>query len=330
MNNHHVGSDVNQVEPLSLSRIRGRENVIYTLKSHLEVYFKVRSRTGNVNQSFGPVALVGPSGTGKTLVAKATHAELGNLHLFHTNGETINARCELFTILLDADEHTTIFIDEAQGMRSKTQHILLTAISERFLPISVGSARSPRGIQLKRFTLILATTHEYLLQEALRNRMRIYCRFQRYSVPDLVEIVDQRAQALGWSYESHEVLRKIAERAKGNARQALNRNLQGCWEMAQNHDHDSIAIADVDEAFSQMQIDELGLNKTDREYLQILAEDGHVALNVISSKLGLPYKTIQDVIEPYLIRENLVTKDRYSMRFLTKLEGIMLRPFPLR
>ena len=302
MNNHYVGSDVNQVEPISLSHITGQKKVIEALQVQIRAYFNIRSTTGNANQSFGPVALVGPSGTGKTLVAKAIHAELGNLRLYQTNGETINARRELFSILLDADEHTTIFIDEAQGMNSKTQHILLTAISEQFLPIKVGSARHTRGIQLKSFTLILATTHEYLLQEALRNRMRIYCRLHCYSVSDLVEIVDQRAKTLGWSYESREILWKIAERAKGTARQALNRNLQMCWQVAQNHDHDSITIADVDEAFFHMQIDELGLEEIDRQYLRILAEDGHVALNVISSKLGLPSKTIQDVIEPYLIR----------------------------
>jgi len=318
MNNHNVRSDVNQVEPISLYCIRGQKEVIDALRVRLQAYFNVRSDTGNAKQAFGPVALVGPSGTGKTLVAKAIHAELGNLRLCQTNGETINTRSELSKILLGADKDTTILIDEAQGMNTKTQHILLTAISERFLPIDVGSARCPRGIKLESFTLILATTHEYLLQEALRDRMRIYCRFHRYSVSDLVEIVDQRAKTLGWSYESREVLWKIAERAKGTARLALNRNLQGCWEMAQSHDHDSITTTDADGAFFYMKIDNLGLDETDREYLQILAMDGHVALNVISSKLGLPSKTIQDIIEPYLIRENLVTKDRYSMRVITQ------------
>ena len=90
------------------------------------------------------VILTGPSGTGKTLVAKAIHAELGNLDLIESNGVTINKKSELFSVLLNADSNTTVFIDEAQGMNSKSQHILLTALSEKklYVPAGVSSANS--------------------------------------------------------------------------------------------------------------------------------------------------------------------------------------------
>ncbi len=317
MSSDWIGSDVNQVEPISLSHISGQKHLIDALQVQIRAYFNIRSVTGNANQSFGPVALVGPSGTGKTLVAKAIHAELGNLRLYQTNGETINSKCEQFTILLKADEHSTIFIDEAQGMNSKTQHILLTAISEKFLPINIASYGHPFGIQLKGFTLILASTHEHLLQEALRNRVRIYCRFRHYSVQELVDIVQQRANTLGWLCESPEVLLRIAQRAKGNARLALNKNLQMCWQVSQSHDHDVITLKDLQEAFFHLRVDEFGLDEIDRQYLEVLAETERVPLNVIGSKLGLPTKTIQQVIEPYLIRESFITKDHHSMRMLT-------------
>jgi Holliday junction DNA helicase RuvB len=316
MREHSSGSDVSQIEPVSLTHIKGQRPVISALQIYLRAYFNVRLATANAMHSFGPVILTGPSGTGKTMVAKALHAELGNLRLAQTNGETLNKRAELFATLLNADQHTTIFIDEAQGMNRNTQHILLTAISERQLPLSTDSPR--HGVSLDPFSLILATTHEYLLQEALRNRMRVYCRFEYYSVDDLVEIVRQRVQALRWECESPEILRTIAQRAKGTARQALNRNLQMCWQVAKSHDRDLITSADLDEAFHHLQIDEFGLEDIDRRYLRALAESGHASLNVLSAKLGLPSRTIQDVVEPYLIRASFVTKERSSVRVLSE------------
>ena len=100
-------------------------------------------------------------------------------------------------------------------MNSKAQYILLTALSEGniYVPAGISSMYS-HTIRLASFTLILATTHEYLLQKALRDRMRVHCRFEYYSVEDLIEIVRQRAEALKWRYESDEVLRIIAQRAK--------------------------------------------------------------------------------------------------------------------
>ena len=165
--------------------------------------------------------------------------------------------------------------------------------------------------------MILATTHEYLLQEALRDRMRIQCRFDYYSVEDLVEIVRQRAAALGWPYESDEVLQMIAQRAKATPRQALHRNLQTCWEVAMSHDRNVITLADAHEAFHHLQVDELGSDGMDRRYLGVLAQRGPVSLGAMSAKLGLPPLTIQRVIEPYLIRQDLVTKGQSSARILT-------------
>lgn len=174
----NTGIDINQIKIKSLSDIQGQPHVIKTLKLHLEAYYNIRSNYENSDLVFGPVILTGPSGTGKTLVANAIDAELGNSRLIESNGVTINKKSELFSILLNADANTTIFIDEAQGMNSKSQHLLLTALSEKklYVPSGIVSANS-HIIPLSNFTMILATTHEYQLQEALRNRMRIYCRF---------------------------------------------------------------------------------------------------------------------------------------------------------
>ena len=316
---NRIGTDINQVQIQSLSNIHGQTQVIENIKVNLRAYFNTRSSNGSCGLSFGPVILCGPSGTGKTMVAKAIHTELGNLNLIETNGEAINNKSELFSILVDADENTTVFIDESQGMNSKAQHILLTALSERRLYVPAGmAAMQSRAVFLDTFTTILATTHEYLLQDALRNRMRIYCRFNYYSLADLIQIVRQRANALNWQYKSDEVLRTIAQRAKQTPRLALNTNLQMCWNVTRSHDRDVITIEDVREAFHHLQIDTLGLDKLDRSYLEVLLECGRIPLGVIGSKLSLPSLTLQRVVEPYLFKEDLITKDKSSLRIITE------------
>jgi len=310
-------TDVNQVQPASLHHIQGQRQVIENLIVNLRAYFNAKSSCNNPI-TFGPVILCGPSGTGKTMVAKAVHAELGNLKLIETNGVTINNWEDLFTVLLDANENTTIFIDEAQGINSKTQHVLMTALSERKVYVPSGlSAAAAHVIPLANFVMILATTHEYCLQEALRNRMRIYCRFTYYALHDLIEIVRQRTHALDWKYESEEVLHIVAQRAKKTPRRALHVNLQMCWNVAKSHDHNVITLQDVHEAFHHLQIDELGLDGLDRSYLKVLHENGALALNVLSSKLSLPAPTLQRVVEPYLLKEGFILKDRASLRLLT-------------
>ncbi len=171
MGKNGVGVDVNQMKITSLSHIYGQAQVTDKLSVYLSAHFNTQSGSNNSDSYFGPVILTGPSGTGKTMTAKAIHAELGNLNLIETNGVTMNTKAELYTILLNANDNTTVFIDEAHGMNSKTQLILLTSLSERTMRVPAGTSNY-HTIPLANFTMILATTHEYMLLGALRNRMR--------------------------------------------------------------------------------------------------------------------------------------------------------------
>lgn len=306
----NIGNDVNQVKINSLSKIHGQPDVANLLKISLESYYNSRATAKPENMpSFGPVLLVGPSGTGKSLVAQALHSELANLNLIESNGESVNSVSEITSILLSVTNDTTVFLDEAQSINNKVQHILLTAISERKLYVPRGnSKKSSYTIPLANFVLVLASTHEYQLQAALRNRIRIYCRFNYYNIEDLTLIVKQRADSLGWKYENEEVLRTIAVRAKQTPRLALNRNLQMAYNVSTSHNHEMITMADVEEAFKLLKIDELGLDTLERQYLKALL-NGSNKLNVLSSKTGLPAATISNVIESFLLREGLIDKN---------------------
>ena len=311
-------TDVNQFEITSLSKIRGQKKVTDLLKVNLDAYFQSRQK-GDPG-SFGSTLLCGPSGTGKTLVAKALHAELGNLNLIETNGEMLSNSGELVSILLSATEDTTLFIDEAHGTSIRSTNILLTALSEKVIYVPKrGSTKAKRVIPLENFTLLMATTHEYCLPEALRNRMRIYCRFEHYALNDLIEILRQRALALGWEIESEQVLIEIAKRSKKTPRIALNRNLQQCWNVCSSQGREVITVDDVFAAFRLLNIDALGLDELERNYLRILQEHGPSPLNVVSSKLALPTQTIRTVLEPYLLQENLIQKNKCSHREITSL-----------
>jgi Holliday junction DNA helicase RuvB len=315
MDERDILKDVNQIEITSLSHIYGQPQVVEPIRVFLQAYFNTRANSGDRDLCFGPVLLAGPSGTGKTLVAQALHAELGNLKLIQTNGATLNKKSELYAVLFYADDNTTIFIDEAQGMHAQAQYVLLTAISEKAV------YTHGRAYRLPNFTLVLATTHEYLLQAALRNRMRITCRFDYYSAEDLTKIVRQRADALGWRYESDEVLRIVAERAKKTPRLAINTNLQTCWNVTTSRDRDAITLEDAMEAFRLLQVDEFGLDKLDRAYLKVLLDRGPSYLGVLSSMLALPTQTIQKNIEPYLFREGFAAKNKSLRRTITEKGG---------
>ena len=317
MSEIQVATDINQVEISSLNHIKGQKQVVDLLRINLDAYFN--SRSDSTAPAFGPVLLTGPSGTGKSLIAKAIHSELGNLNLIETNGEMLTKLSEIYSIMMHSDENTTIFIDETQGLSSQVQHILLTSISEQKLYLPNRQGRDGElSIPLAPFVLILATTHEYHLQDALRNRMRIYCRFNYYSLNDLVEIVRQRADALKWRYTGDKVLFEIARRAKSTPRLALNRNLVMCWNVVKSKCKDVIAMNDVEEAFQHLQIDDAGLDELERAYLKVLISQNEIPLNVISSILGLPANTISKVVEPYLMKEGYLQKGKASLRCITE------------
>jgi Holliday junction DNA helicase RuvB len=196
------------------------------------------------------------------------------------------------------------------------QVALYMALDQRKIVVSgTKSGGSPLTIPLADFTLLLATTHEADLLQPLRDRMRLVLRFQFYSDQELAELVRLRCVGLRWPVDA-EVLPEIAKRSRGTPRLAL-RLLQSCRRVCRSLGESTITPQHLQRACVLEQTDELGLGPTDQQYLNILS-NGATRLNVLASMLGLPTKTVSEVIESFLLRSGLIVKDDQGRRQLTQ------------
>jgi Holliday junction DNA helicase RuvB len=233
-------------------------------------------------------------------------------------GQSIKNLAELNALLLSAKEDkTVILIDEAAELAdSSLQVALYMALDQRKIVVSGTKAGgSPITIPLADFTLLLATTNEADLLQPLRDRCRMILRFQFYSDQELAELVRLRSIGLKWPVDA-EVLSEIAKRSRGTPRLAL-RLLQSCRRVARSQGETKITIDHLHRACALEQIDELGLGPTDQQYLNILS-NGANRVGVIASVLGLPTRTVSDVVESFLLRSQLIVKDDQSRRTLTQ------------
>lgn len=235
---------------------------------------------------------------------------------FEVLGQSIKHSSDLNGVLLAATAGSVVFVDEAHELKPEFQTALYLALDKRKIVLSGGgrSSGAPQSLPLADFALVLASTDEHCLLQPLRDRMRLLLRFTYYRVEELTTILLQRARALAWEIHE-ELLPQIAQRSRGTPRVAL-RILQACRRVARSEGEFTITAAHLERACALDQLDELGLGPTEQQYLSALAE-GNSRLNVLSSILGLPSRTVSTVIEPFLIRAGLLVKDDAGRRQLT-------------
>jgi len=297
-------AEVGDVAPSSIAHIVGQKSVVDQIAVALDSA-QIDSRR------FDHAMLVGPPGMGKSMAANVIAQEMATDFL-EVLGQSVANVGDLNALLLQAKHKTVLHIDECHELDKRLQTSLYLALDKHRVFLSGG--KGVQSIPIADFTLLLSTTDEYCLLQPLRDRMRLVLRFDFYPESDLTTVLHQRIRALGWDVDE-ELLPMIAQRAKGTPRLAL-RLLQACRRVCRAEGDQAITSDHLTRACSLEEIDDMGLGPTERAYLRLLA-DGPMRLNVIASSLGLPARTVSAVVEPFLIRANLTTKDDQSRRQLT-------------
>ena len=299
--------EINDATPTSLSHLVGQKQVIAQVTTAIDAAFEDGTR-------FDHAMLVGGPGLGKSQLASVIAREMAT-RFQEVLGQSITSIGDLNALLLAAADKDVIHIDEAHELAKQFQTALYLAIDKRSVFVSGGRRSSPHSISLADFTLLVSTTDEYCLLQPLRDRMKLTLRFEFYTEEELTLLLRYRGKALSWDVEE-QVLPLIAKRSRGTPRIAL-RLLQACRRVCRAEGETAILPVHFERACQLEQIDGLGLGSTEQKYLSILAE-GPTRLNVISTILGLPSRTVSEVTEQFLIRSELITKDKNGLRQLTQ------------
>ncbi|MCK4625663.1 MAG: AAA family ATPase, partial [Phycisphaerae bacterium] len=222
-------------------------------------------------------------------------------------GQVLVGTSALNGLLMQAAEKDIVLIDEAHEMPRSAQTLLYRAMEDGRIFIRTDNDTT-LTMMIKPFTMVLATTDEYALLQPLRDRCKIVLPFGYYGVDAVAQIVKQRATMMQ-CVVANAVAHEIAQRARGTPRLAI-RLLEACHRMARSIAHDGIEMEHFQQTVVLEQIDSLGLGKDEQAYLSLLARrpGEAVRLFTLESVLGIHRRTIQSVIEPYLVREGLIER----------------------
>ena len=300
-------SDDNEIEtslrPHTLEEYIGQEKA----KENLKIYIEAAK---NRHESLDHVLLYGPPGLGKTTLAGIVANEMG-VQIRVTSGPAIEKPGDLAALLTSLNDGDILFIDEIHRLSRSIEEVLYPAMEDFALDIIIGKGPSARSIRLdlKRFTLIGATTRAGQLSAPLRDRFGVILRLELYSPNELAKIVKRSAGILNIEAENDGAL-EIASRSRGTPRIA-NRLLKRARDYAQVMGNGIITIESAQNALERMEIDELGLDLVDRNLLRAMIENyngGPVGLDTIAAMIGEEAVTIEDVYEPYLMQLGFLTR----------------------
>ena len=301
------------LRPRSLDEFVGQERI----KEQMGIALEAAKGRG---EALDHVLLVGPPGLGKTSLAYIVREELG-VGIRSVAGPALERKGDMAAILTAMEERDVLFVDEIHRLNRTIEEILYPALEDFRLDIVVGQGPAARTLtlDLPQFTLIGATTRTGLLTTPLRDRFGMTFRLEYYDPPELAQIVRRSAGIMGVEI-ADEAAEEISGRSRGTPRIA-NRILRRVRDVAEVRHTGAITNEVAREALQLMEIDEAGLERTDRELLRAVVErfsGGPVGLSTLAVALGEEPDTIEDVYEPYLLQLGFLQRTPRG-RIVTKL-----------
>jgi holliday junction DNA helicase RuvB len=296
-------ADETTLRPRRLSDFVGQPR----LKEHLEIMLGAARQR---RQAVDHLLLAGPPGVGKTTLAGIVAAEL-DVGLRVTSGPALERAGDLAAILSNLDDGDVLFIDEMHRLPRAVEEVLYPAMEDFALDIVLGRGPSAQSIRLDlpRFTLVGATTRSGMITDPLRDRFGFVARLDYYDPEDLTLILERSARILGVSL-AVEAAVEIAGRARGTPRIA-NRLLKRVRDYAEVRADGHVDAPVAEAALALFEIDSLGLDKVDRAILVTLCErftGQPVGLNTLAVTVAESPDTVEDVYEPFLLKQGLVLR----------------------
>jgi Holliday junction DNA helicase RuvB len=302
---------VSDLRPTRFDQYPGQE----TTKENLKVYVKASLRR---EAPLDHVLLHGPPGLGKTTLAHIVANELG-VPFYSTSGPSIDKPGDLAGMLAGLEEGALLFIDEIHRLSIQVEEVLYSAMEDFVIDVVVGQGTSARSVRMPiaPFTLVGATTKVSNLSRPLISRFGIQERLEFYNDDALIEIITRSASILEIDMND-EGAEQISKCSRGTPRIA-NRLLKRVWDFAEVEGDQLVDKEIALKALNRLEIDESGLDRTDREILNIILErynGGPVGIETLAVTLGEERSTIEEVYEPFLVHQGYLARGSRG-RFLT-------------
>ena len=277
------------------------------IKSNLKVYIEAAKQRG---EALDHVLFYGPPGLGKTTLAGIIANEMGT-HIKITSGPAIGKPGEMAAILNNLSEGDVLFVDEIHRLNRQVEEVLYPAMEDYAIDVMIGKGESARSIRLDlpKFTLVGATTRAGMLSAPLRDRFGVVSHMEYYTVDELKSIILHSAAKLQVDIDEKGAY-EMARRSRGTPRLA-NRLLKRVRDFAEVKYDGKITFEVADFALNLLEVDKYGLDQNDRNILMTIIEKfqgGPVGLDTLAAALGEDSGTIEDVYEPYLVKNGFINR----------------------